>query len=140
MRRYSPEDEERMHAASMVRDWTQSGLIDAPQRVQLDAGLQVELRRTNPFLRATLAFFTALIIAASVGFVALLLGLTDGDAIAALTAISAAGCVGLAEYLIERFRLYRFGVEESLATASVVLVCISAIRTSSRHTGIRALP
>jgi uncharacterized membrane protein len=72
MRRYSPDEEERIHTQSLVREWTRSGLLDAAQGERLGAELRVELRRTNPFLRAGLAVFTALIVAASVGlFIAL---------------------------------------------------------------------
>jgi len=137
MRCYSREDEERIHAVGLVRKWTRSRLIDAAQAEQLETELKVELRRTNHFLRATLAFFTAIVVAASVVFVISLLGLRDEVAIAAVAAITAPVCAGLAEHLIARFRLYRFGVEESLANAAVVLVCFgAAILTSGRNSDI----
>ena len=66
MRRYSEGDEERIRALRMVREWTQSRLLEPEQSARLEAELQVELRRTNPFLRAVLALFTALILSASI--------------------------------------------------------------------------
>src|SRR5204863_529846 len=46
--------------------------------------------------------------------------------------ISSAICYALAEYLIRRFRLYRFGVEEAQASCAVVLLSIAAIALTDR--------
>ena len=63
MRRYTDDEEERIHLQGEVREWTRSGLLDAAQGEALAAELRVDLRRTKPFLRAVLALFTALIVA-----------------------------------------------------------------------------
>jgi hypothetical protein len=141
MSRYTQDEEERIRAQGLVREWTRSGLLDPAQGERLGAELRVALRRTNPFLRAGLALFTVLIVAASVALLITVLNLRGDEAIAALTAISALVCIGLAEYLVVEFRCYRFGIEEALAVAAVVLVGISGAQlASSLHTGIRGLP
>jgi hypothetical protein len=141
MRRYSDDEEERIRAQGMVREWTRSGLLDAAQGARLGAELSVELRRTNPFLRAGLALFTGLIVAASVALAVEFFELRDEAAIATITGIAAAVCIGLAEYLVVEFRCYRFGVEEALAVAAVALLGISGVElTSWLHTGLRGLP
>jgi hypothetical protein len=125
----------------MVREWTRSGLLEATQGARLGEELCVELRRTNPFLRAGLALFTGLIVAASVALILTLLDLRDDVAIAAITGLSALASIGLAEYVVLRFRCYRFGVEEALAVAAVVLLSIAGGElTSSFHVEVRGMP
>ena len=125
MRRYSDEDEERIRAQTQVRDWTRSRLLEPSQGAQLEAELKVDVRRTNVFLRAGLALFTTLIVGASVLFVLEGLHLNRAVSIAAVSGVAALVCIGVAEALIARLRFYRFGVEEALAVASVVLLGVS---------------
>ena len=127
MRPYSQDEEERIRAQALVREWTRSKLLDPSQGAQLEAELRVGLKRTNVFLRAGLALFTALIIGASVLFVVagLDLDLKRAIPIAIISGVAALVCIGLAELLVARFRFYRFGVEEALAVASVLLLSIS---------------
>jgi hypothetical protein len=125
MRRYSPDEEERIRAQRLVREWTDSGLLDAIHGARLEGELQVGLRRTNPFLRVGLALFTGLIVAASVALLITFFELRDEVSVVVITAVAALACAGLAEYLVLEFRCYRFGVEEALAVAAVVLLSIS---------------
>jgi hypothetical protein len=131
MRRYSADDEERIGAQRMVRDWTESGLLGPAQAARATADLHVELRRTNLFLRAVLALFTGLIVAALVALIANVLDIRGERAVAVLTAAAALACFGLADYLVAAFRLYRFGVEEALALASVILTAVSSVALTS---------
>ena len=136
MRRYSEDDETRIRAQTRVREWTRAGLLDPPQGAQFEPELRVDVRRTNVFLRAGLALFTALIVGASVLFVVVGLNLSREIPIAVVTAMSGLACIALAEGLITRFRFYRFGIEEALAVAAVVLLGVSgAAVTSSFHVG-----
>jgi len=132
MRRYDPADEERIRSRSLVREWTRSGLLAGAQMAHLEADLRVDLRRTNLFLRLVLFLFALLIVAASVLLIITFSGTKDDENIAILTAIASLACLGLAEYLIARFRLYRFGVEEGFAVAAVALLTVSAVFMASR--------
>ena len=126
-RRYALEDEERLRAIANVRGWARAGILRSDQAERLEADLHTGLRRTNPFLRAVLALFTALIVAAAMGLVFVWLRIT-GAAPSALTFASAAVvCAVSAEYLIGAFRLYRHGIEEALAVAAAPLVGLSAL-------------
>ena len=69
MRRYLPADEERIHVQALVREWTRAGLLGGAQGAALDVQLRTDLRRTNWPLRAVLALFTGVMVAASVGLV-----------------------------------------------------------------------
>lgn len=125
----------------MVREWTRSGLLDPTQGARLAEEVRVELRRTNPFLRVGLALFTGLIVAASVVLLITLLDVHEDRAIAAIAGVAALACIGLAEYLVLEFRCYRFGVEEALAVAAVVLLSIAGAElTSSFHVQPRGMP
>ena len=126
MRRYTDDQERAIRVKRLVDNWTRSGLLDAAQRVRLAAGLQVDLRRTNQFLRLTLFGFGLLIAGAAVGLVAVTLHMNDDIAGGALCLVAAALFLALAETLSGRFRLYRFGVEEACAASAVVLVAIGS--------------
>jgi hypothetical protein len=130
MRRYSNDEEERIRMQELVREWVRSGLLEAAQGEALAVELRVDLKRTNPFLRGGLALFTGLIVAALVGLVAVSLNLRDKSAIAVLTGLAALACIGAADVLAGTYRCYRFGVEEALAVASVVLLCIAGAALS----------
>jgi hypothetical protein len=134
MRVYSRDEEERIRAQTLVREWTRSRLLDPSQGTRLEAELRVDVRRTNVYLRAGLALFTGLIVGASVLFVLVGLNLSREIPIATVTGMAALVCIGLAEVLVARLRFYRFGVEEALAVASVLLLGVSgAVLTSTFH-------
>ncbi|MEO6236819.1 MAG: hypothetical protein ABIQ52_07435 [Vicinamibacterales bacterium] len=131
---YDPGDERRIRLQARVREWTKSGLLDPAQGAVLEAELRVDVRRTNVFLRAGLALFTVLIIAASVMLTLELLDLDRPIPSAITTAVSAVVCLALAQYLVVRQRFYRFGVEEALAAGSVALIATSAIALTYAQT------
>jgi hypothetical protein len=141
MRLYTDEEEERIRAQQMVREWTRSGLLNAAQGTRLAGDLRVDLRRTNPFLRGGLALFTGVIVAASVALILTFFDVSHEVSISVITGIAALACIGLAEYLVYALRCYRFGVEEALAASAVVLLGISGgALTSGLHVGGRAVP
>src|SRR5688572_22824496 len=111
--KYAAETERQIRSERLVREWTRSGLITQDQQNRMLIDLPIDMRRTNLFLRLVLFAFGILIIAASVLFVGVVLDINDEEPIAALTLVSAVGCYLLAEFLTSRFRLYRFGIEES---------------------------
>lgn len=135
MRRYSQDEEERIRAQTLVREWTRSELLDRSQGAQLEADLRVDVRRTNVYLRAGLALFTALIVGASVLFVVVGLNLNRGISVAVASGVAALVSIALAETLVTRFRFYRFGVEEALAVASVVLAGASGAALTELRLG-----
>ena len=132
MKRYSRIDEETVRAHGLVREWTRSGLLDEAQGARLAEELRPDLKRTNHFLRAVLFLFTGIIVGASVLLVADLLEIRDPETTAAICVVAALLCLGLAELLTGRFRLYRFGADEALVVAGVLLVVIAAVEWLAR--------
>lgn len=125
-RPYTEEEEQRVRALDHVRDWARAGLLDESQAAAIESRMRTDLRRTNVFLRAGLALFTAVIAAASVGLVFVSFGIRGRLATTLTFAGAAVVCFAAAEYLIAAFRVYRHGIEEACAGAAVVLVALSA--------------
>jgi hypothetical protein len=126
MRLYAPEEEERIAVQGLVREWTRSKLLDPPQLVRLERDLNTDVRRTNTTLRITLAAFTVLLAVAFVVFVMLVLGWrTSRFEEIAVGGTAAVLYLGLAEVLVRRVRLYRFGVEEAFSVIAVVAFAAS---------------
>ena len=95
MRKYDDRLEQDIRTERLVREWTASGLIDGSQKDRMLAGLQIDVRRTNIYLRLVLFGFTIMIIGASLLFVGISLGLgSTGDRV--LCVAGAVVCIGLA--------------------------------------------
>jgi hypothetical protein len=129
MSAYAREDEERIRAQAQVRAWGQAKLLSGAQTERLEAELCVDLRRTNPLLRAGLALFTGIVVIASVLLVGVVLEVRGEIGVAATAAVGAAVCLAAAEYFAGALRLYRHGVEEALATSAVLLLGVAATAT-----------
>lgn len=117
---YSREDERAIRVQRLVHDWSKSKLITDEQRDRMLADVQVDLRRTNRFLRATLFIFAFMIIQSAAGLFALVLNLNDRVVVGVMALIGAGAFFATAQWLISRYKLYRFGVEEAAAIASGV--------------------
>jgi len=134
VRKYNAHDERAIRAEDLLRNWTRSGLLEKPQEDRILPELKVDLRRTNPFFRLILFAFGLLIIVSSVLFVGVTFHVSSDEASATICLVGAAASFGLAEYLIGRFRLYRFGIEEAAAAAGVTFVMVGAtILVSTQH-------
>jgi hypothetical protein len=135
---YPRDDERAIRVQRMVDDWTASGLLQAEQRERMQADLAVDYRRTNRFLRITLFLFAFLIINALVGLVALTVDAREGFGIFLM--IAAAAALFLAQWLIGRYRFYRFGIEEAIAVSAVTFFGFGcAIFTRSGFSSLRGL-
>ena len=99
-----------------------SGLLEPAQHAAIDAGLRTDLKRTNSSLRAVLFIFGTIVLWAAFGLFLVASGL-NRDSRATGWSMVTGGAAGflLADVLVSRFRLYRFGVEEAFASWSVVL-------------------
>jgi hypothetical protein len=135
MRLYSHEEEEQVHAQADVRAWARAGLIDARQAAALEDDVRPSLKRTNGLLRAGLALFTLLIVAAAVLLVRQVFSIWSDGPSAIVAGCAAAACLLLAEWLVASIRVYRYGVEEALAVAAVVLSAVCADEALSAVTG-----
>jgi hypothetical protein len=126
VRKYNHEDERAIRTEHLVRNWTRSGLLEKPQEDRILPELKVGLRRTNPFFRLILFAFGLLIIGSSVLFVGAVVEARTEVAIAVVCLFGAAVSIGLAEHLIEEYRLYRFGIEEAAAAAGGIFLAVGA--------------
>ncbi len=122
---YSRDDERAIRVQRLVNDWTKSGLLIPEQKDRILPDLQVNLRRTNIFLRVTLFVFGYMIVNALTGLFVVTLNLSEG-ATMYLAGFAAIAFFAVAQVLVQRFRLYRFGIEEAAAVASVSFLAIAA--------------
>lgn len=122
MKRYAAADEEAIRTASRVRDWKDSGLIEAERIAAIEKELRTGLRRTNWALRAVLFVFALFVLQSAVGLIVVLTTPDDEAVVAALAFAAGIGGLFLADFLIARFNLYRFGVEEACAVCSIALI------------------
>ena len=70
---YPRDDERAIREQRMVEDWAKSGLLQPEQRERMIPELQVDLRRTNRFLRITLFIFGFMIVNSVVALFAVFL-------------------------------------------------------------------
>jgi hypothetical protein len=126
MRIYSKSEEENVRTEELVREWVESGFLVSHQRDRLLEDLKVDLRRTNNFLRLVLFAFGCLVIAAGFLLIGIEFGFRRDSEIGLLGIAGSAICFAVAGFLIRRWRLYRFGIEESFAMGSVALLGIGA--------------
>jgi len=99
MRIYSQLDEQRIRAQTLVREWASAKLLEPSQRARLESELRLDLKRTNGFLRAGLALFTLLIVAALFLLCTEGLHLSGRLESATIAFVLALLCIGLAELL-----------------------------------------
>ena len=119
MSAYSGDQERAIRVMRLVNDWTKSKLLSQEQRDQIAPELQVDLRRTNKFLRVTMFVFGFLILQAFTGLLAIGFAAGGEEAASVLCAITAGLSYFVANLLVTRYNLYRFGIEEAAAVASV---------------------
>ncbi|HEX6162994.1 MAG TPA: hypothetical protein VFZ31_06505 [Vicinamibacterales bacterium] len=115
---YRRDDERKIRVRGLVTDWTASGLLQAEQRDRMLADLHVDYRRTNIYLRGALFVFGIVLLNAAVGLLALMLDLREAFGFLLMSA--AIGMFFLAQWLIARYRFYRFGLEEASAVSAIV--------------------
>jgi len=126
MSAYDLDDERTIRAGRRARDWMKSGLLSAAQYERIKPELEVDLRRTNIFLRITLFVFSLLILQSVLGLAALFLDDLDETPAAILVGLAAVFYFWLAGYLVDRYRFYRFGIEEAAAVSAITSLGVSA--------------
>ncbi len=134
MRKYRVDDERKIRMQHLVQEWARSGLLEKMQQERIVPDLNVNLRRTNLFLRLILFGFGILILAAVVVWVAITLKIRNDTSVAAFCFLAAAACLAMAEFCISKFKLYRFGVEEAAAAGSAILFGVAGgVFAASTH-------
>lgn len=122
MRAYSPADEETVRARDLLKDWAGEGFLTQAQYHQMEQETGCDLRRTNIFLRLVLFLFTLIIVSAAVALT-FVISAPHQQTIGILLLIYSAISYTAAEGAVSQARLYRYGIEESLAVCSVGFLC-----------------
>jgi hypothetical protein len=132
---YSAADEAATRAAARVRAWTRSELLTPGQGSAIESGLRPDVKRTNRYLRLALFVFGTIAVWAGAGLCLLILDIREDLATGWIAILAGVIDFALAAFLVVRFQLYRFGVEEALAVWSVVFVAFGGFLTSSGRGG-----
>jgi hypothetical protein len=124
VRAYSESSEEALRARNLLKDWAGEGFLTQAQYQRMEQETVCELRRTNIFLRLVLYLFTLIIVGAAVAlFSVVFLSHPTDQETGFFLLIFAAISYAAAEFAVSRARLYRYGIEEALATCSVGFLC-----------------
>ena len=124
---YTAEQEERLFIRREASAWARSGLITDEQLAIIDARTDPGLNRTNVFFRILFFLFTSSCVQAVIGFYAYVIRIRGEVTIACSALAFGVAMVGLAEYLVRRKSLYRYGIEEALALSGMALTCAGIV-------------
>ena len=124
---YTAEQEERLFIRREARAWARSGLITDEQLGGINARTDPGLNGTNVFFRILFFLFTSSCVQAVIGFYAFVIPIRGEVAIACSALAFGVAMVGLAEYLVRRKSLYRYGIEEALALSGMALACAGIV-------------
>jgi len=124
---YTAEQEERLFIRREARAWARSGLITDDQLRIIDARTDPGLNRTNVFFRILFFLFTNSCVQAVIGFYAFVIRIRGEIAIACSALAFGVVMAGLAETLVRRKSLYRYGIEEALALSGMALICAGIV-------------
>ncbi len=139
MRAYTAADEEALHILKLLKDWTSLGFLEEAQRQTMQQDIPCGLRRTNGFLRIVLFLFTLTSAVASVAlFFVIWFPNSDARIVGTFLLIFAAVCYAGAEFTVSRFRFYRHGIEEGLATVLSQSVSFGRDCRPRREAGLAA--
>jgi hypothetical protein len=124
---YTAEQEERLFIRREARAWARSGLITDEQLGGIDARTDPGLNRTNVFFRILFFLFTSSCVQAVIGFYAFVVRIRGEIAIACSALAFGIAISYLAETLVRRKSLYRYGIEEALALSGMALACAGIV-------------
>jgi len=124
VRIYSASSEEAFRTRELLAEWAGDGLLSETQHQQLEKHVASELHTTNIFLRLILFFFTLVGVGATVALFFAVFRLWSPEKTSGFFLLIFAGlCYFSAEWAVSRFHLYRYGIEEALATCSCGFLC-----------------
>jgi hypothetical protein len=124
VRLYSASSEETLRARRLLKDWVGEGFLTKDQYELLEKETVSDLRTTNIFLRLVLFLFTLISAGAAAAlFLEVLFSAPSEQATGVFFLVCAPVCYAAAEAAASQARLYRYGIEETLAVCSVIFLC-----------------
>lgn len=121
---YTSEQEENICIRKKAKTWQRSGLISEGQLRLMEAETEPNVHQTNSFFRIIFFLFTLLCATAVTAFVIWLMKEPSDTAAMLILILFSIPFYLLAEYVIKKYSFYRYGIEEALAIASIVSLCI----------------
>jgi hypothetical protein len=121
---YTSEQEENICTRKKAKTWQRSGLISEEQLRLMEAETEPNVHQTNLFFRLIFFLFTWLCATAVTAFVIWLMKEPSDTAAMSILILFSIPFYVLAEYVIKKYCFYRYGIEEALAIASIVSLCV----------------
>jgi len=112
MRIFSAEEERKLFGLEAARGWRRSGLISAEQLFMAEFRLGPVLARAGASVRLLFFLFTGLALFSANAFIAS--NIPGHFEQGLFFSLSSVPCYALGEWLLRRYRVHRFGVEEAL--------------------------
>jgi hypothetical protein len=120
---YEPEQEENIFIRKRAKTWQRSGFFTEEQWEIIRGRTDPQLTETPFFFRLLYFVFTWVCLSAMVGFAVWFSDANDERPIGLILLTFSIPMYGLAEYTVQRYHLYRHGIEEALALQSLGLFC-----------------
>lgn len=120
---YPSQYEENIHIRKQARVWRRSELITEEQLSAINVHTDHQLRQTNRFFQFLFFIFTWHGAGAVLGLFVWLLNFKDTNLMAVLWILFGAAFYTGAEYLVSKYKFYRYGIEEALVITAVALFC-----------------
>ena len=121
---YTSEQEENICIRKKAKAWQRSGLISEEQLRLMEAETEPNVHQTNLFFRLIFFLFTWLCATAVTAFVIWLMKEPSDTAAMSILLLFSIPFYLSAEYVIKKYSFYRYGIEEALAIASIVSLCV----------------
>ncbi|MDI6743552.1 MAG: hypothetical protein QMD11_12530 [Smithella sp.] len=139
---YSAQQEENIYIRNQAKTWHRSGLINNDQLTAAFSHTDPDVRQTNVFFRIIFFVFTCIFIGAVLGLFMWMTGIRKPVPVSFVLIISSVISYFAGEYAINKYRIYRHGIEEALALAAMAFLCfgcgtfLNETVLTSKQTGI----
>ena len=123
-RLYSPQQENSIFIRRQAQTWRRSDLLTEAQLQAVYDLSDPQVHQTNLFFRILFFIFSLLCIGALVGLMAWCMDRKEPTGLALLIIVSGGLSLAAAQYLVQKYRFYRYGIEEALAAGGMIL-CVT---------------
>ncbi|MEN6622361.1 MAG: hypothetical protein ABFD50_12520 [Smithella sp.] len=120
---YSSQYEENIYIRKQAQIWRRSELITAEQLSAINGHTDHQLRQTNKFFQLLFFIFTWLGAGAVMGLFIWFLDFRNTNLMAVLWILFGTAFYAGAEYLVSKYKFYRYGIEEALVIIAIALFC-----------------
>lgn len=124
---YTPEQEENLSIRKSAKTWQRSGFITKEQLKIIEEQTATPLAETPLFFRILYFVFTWIGLSAAVGLILWISDANDEWSFGFIALTFSFPMYGLAELVVRKYRIYRYGIEEALSLQSLSFFCVGGV-------------